>query len=111
MLLLAEAVDKYTAGLRVCPVSCVKDRAVLYANRGQMKRVLGLNDQEHPVPFSLFKKKKKLNRSLFTSVPVFLGLYIHFKSVPISFDLDPVRSASPCVFVFFPVFSVPVYLL
>lgn len=40
-----EAVDKYTAGLRLCPFSCVKDRAVLYANRGQMKRVLGLNDQ------------------------------------------------------------------
>jgi len=40
-----EAVDKYTAGLRVCPLSCSKERAVLYANRGQMKRVLGLNDQ------------------------------------------------------------------
>ena len=36
--------DKYTAGLRVCPLKFVKDRAVLYANRGQMKRVLGLND-------------------------------------------------------------------
>lgn len=41
----ADAVDKYTAGLRVCPLSCPKERAVLYANRGQMKRVLGLNDQ------------------------------------------------------------------
>ena len=41
-----DAVDRYTAGLRVCPLSCPKERAVLYANRGQMKRVLGLNDQE-----------------------------------------------------------------
>jgi len=40
-----EAVDKYTAGLRVCPLSFEKNRAVLYANRGQMKKVLGLNDQ------------------------------------------------------------------
>lgn len=39
-----EALDKYTAGLRVCPVKFPSDRAVLYANRGQMKRVLGLND-------------------------------------------------------------------
>ena len=36
--------DKYTAGLRVCPLKFPSDRAVLYANRGQMKRVLGLND-------------------------------------------------------------------
>jgi len=41
----SDAVDRYTAGLRVCPLSCPKERAVLYANRGQMKRVLGLNDQ------------------------------------------------------------------
>jgi len=40
-----DAVEKYTAGLRVCPLSHSKDRAVLYANRGQMKKVLGLNDQ------------------------------------------------------------------
>jgi len=39
-----EALDKYTAGLRVCPLKFPSDRAVLYANRGQMKRVLGLND-------------------------------------------------------------------
>jgi len=39
-----EALDKYTAGLRVCPLKFPLDRAVLYANRGQMKRVLGLND-------------------------------------------------------------------
>jgi len=39
-----EALDKYTAGLRVCPLKFSSDRAVLYANRGQMKRVLGLND-------------------------------------------------------------------
>jgi len=39
-----EACDKYTAGLRVCPLKFPQDRAVLYANRGQMKRVLGLND-------------------------------------------------------------------
>ena len=37
-------VDKYTAGLRVCPLKFPQDRAVLYANRGQMKRVMGLND-------------------------------------------------------------------
>lgn len=39
-----EALDKYTAGLRVCPLQFPLDRAVMYANRGQMKRVLGLND-------------------------------------------------------------------
>jgi len=39
-----EACDKYTAGLRVCPVKFTSDRAVLYANRAQMKRVMGLND-------------------------------------------------------------------
>ena len=38
------SLDKYTAGLRVCPLKFPSDRAVLYANRGQMKRVLGLND-------------------------------------------------------------------
>merc|ERR1711915_550278 len=42
---IRDALDKYTAGLRVCPLSFTKDRAVLYANRGQMKKVLGLNDQ------------------------------------------------------------------
>ena len=36
--------DKYTDGLRVCPLKFPQDRAVLYANRGQMKRVMGLND-------------------------------------------------------------------
>lgn len=36
--------DKYTAGLRVCPLKFSQDRAVLYANRGQMKRVMGLPD-------------------------------------------------------------------
>lgn len=41
----SDAVDKYTAGLRVCPLSFKKERAILYANRGQMKRVLGLKDQ------------------------------------------------------------------
>jgi len=40
-----DAVDRYTAGLRICPLCFKKDRAVLYANRGQMKKVLGLNDQ------------------------------------------------------------------
>jgi len=40
-----EACDKYTAGLRVCPIRFTQDRAVLYANRGQMKRVLELPDQ------------------------------------------------------------------
>ena len=39
-----EACDKYTAGLRVCPLKFTQDRAVLYANRGQMKRVMGLSD-------------------------------------------------------------------
>ena len=38
------SLDKYTAGLRVCPLKFPQDRAVLYANRGQMKRVMGLND-------------------------------------------------------------------
>ena len=28
----------------MCPLKFPQDRAVLYANRGQMKRVLGLND-------------------------------------------------------------------
>jgi hypothetical protein len=28
-----EACDKYTAGLRVCPLRFTQDRAVLYANR------------------------------------------------------------------------------
>ena len=45
IFIILEAVDKYTAGLKICPLSSPKDRAVLYANRGQMKRVLGLNDQ------------------------------------------------------------------
>lgn len=40
-----EACDKYTAGLRACPIQFPQDRAVLYANRGQMKKVLGLPDQ------------------------------------------------------------------
>jgi len=39
------ASDSYTAGLRLCPVSSPRDRAVLYANRGQAKKVLGLPDQ------------------------------------------------------------------
>jgi len=39
-----EACDKYTKGLRVCPLRFQQDRAVLYANRGQMKKVLELND-------------------------------------------------------------------
>ena len=38
------SLDKYTAGLRVCPLKFSQERAVLYANRGQMKKVLGLND-------------------------------------------------------------------
>ena len=37
--------DKYTAGLRVCPMKFSQDRSVLYANRAQMKRSLALNDQ------------------------------------------------------------------
>jgi len=41
---IREACDKYTAGLRVCPLKFSQERAVLYANRGQMKKVLGLND-------------------------------------------------------------------
>ena len=36
-----EACAKYTAGLRVCPISASKDRSVLYANRAQMKKVMG----------------------------------------------------------------------
>jgi len=40
-----DAVEKYTTGLRICPLCFKKERAVLYANRGQMKKVLGLNDQ------------------------------------------------------------------
>jgi len=40
-----EACDKYTAGLRVCPLTFPQDRAVMYANRSQMKKVLGLHDQ------------------------------------------------------------------
>jgi len=39
-----EACDKYTAGLRVCPLRFTADRAVLYANRAQMKKVMSLND-------------------------------------------------------------------
>jgi len=39
-----EACDKYTQGLRVCPLRFTQDRAVLYANRGQMKKVMGLKD-------------------------------------------------------------------
>jgi len=39
-----EACDKYTQGLRVVPLSFPQDRAVLYANRAQMKKVLGLPD-------------------------------------------------------------------
>jgi len=39
-----EACDKYTAGLRVCPLRFSADRAVLYANRAQMKKVMSLND-------------------------------------------------------------------
>ena len=36
--------EKYTAGLRVCPLKFAQDRSVLYANRAQMKRSMGLND-------------------------------------------------------------------
>ena len=36
--------EKYTAGLRVCPLKFSQDRSVLYANRAQMKRSMGLND-------------------------------------------------------------------
>lgn len=39
-----EACDMYTAGLRVCPMKFTSDRAVLYANRAQMKRMMGLTD-------------------------------------------------------------------
>ena len=41
-----DAVAKYTAGLNICPLSCSKERAVLYANRAQMKRVLDEKDKE-----------------------------------------------------------------
>jgi len=41
---IREAADKYTAGLRVCPLKFSQDRSVLYANRAQMKRSMGLND-------------------------------------------------------------------
>jgi len=41
---IRDACDKYTSGLRVCPLKFSQERAVLYANRGQMKKVLGLND-------------------------------------------------------------------
>merc|ERR1712237_116846 len=40
-----EACDKYTQGLKVCPLSFKKDRSILYANRGAMKKVLGLPQQ------------------------------------------------------------------
>lgn len=40
-----EACDKYTQGLRVVPLRFPQDRAVLYANRAQMKKVLGLPEQ------------------------------------------------------------------
>jgi len=40
-----EACDKYTQGLRVCPLAFKKDRSILYANRGAMKKVLGLPEQ------------------------------------------------------------------
>jgi len=40
-----DAVAKYTAGLNICPLSCSKERAVLYANRAQMKRVLDEKDK------------------------------------------------------------------
>jgi len=38
------ASDSYTAGLRLCPLDYPEDRAVLYANRGQAKKVLGLKE-------------------------------------------------------------------
>ena len=44
ILLFVLFLDKYTAGLRVCPLKFCQDRSVLYANRAQMKRSLGLND-------------------------------------------------------------------
>jgi len=37
------ALDKYTQGLRVCPLSFKQDRSILYANRGTMKKALGFN--------------------------------------------------------------------
>eukprot|EP00088_Acartia_fossae_P020441 TRINITY_DN2202_c0_g1_i1.p1 TRINITY_DN2202_c0_g1~~TRINITY_DN2202_c0_g1_i1.p1 ORF type:complete len:309 (+),score=93.11 TRINITY_DN2202_c0_g1_i1:42-929(+) len=40
-----EALQKYTAGLNLCPLGYTKDRAVLYANRAQMNRVLGHKDK------------------------------------------------------------------
>jgi tetratricopeptide (TPR) repeat protein len=42
-----EALVKYTEGLKVCPLGAEQDRAVLYGNRAQMKRALGL--AEHAV--------------------------------------------------------------
>ena len=38
--LLPQAALQYTAALRLCPPQAAQDRAVLYANRGQMKKVL-----------------------------------------------------------------------
>jgi len=40
-----DAVAKYTEGLRICPLKYTQDRAVLYANRGQMNKVLGHKDK------------------------------------------------------------------
>lgn len=40
-----DAVSKYTEALRICPLKYNKDRAVLYANRGQMNKVLGHKDK------------------------------------------------------------------
>jgi len=40
-----EACDKYTAGLRVCPLFFKQDRSILYANRGAMKKQLCLPQQ------------------------------------------------------------------
>lgn len=40
-----DAVEKYTAGLNICPLYFTKDRAVLYANRAQMKKVLDEKDK------------------------------------------------------------------
>lgn len=37
------ALDKYTQGIRVCPLSFKQDRSILYANRGTMKKALGFN--------------------------------------------------------------------
>ena len=44
MLFVIISLDKYTAGLRVCPLKFSQDRSVLYANRAQMKKSMGLND-------------------------------------------------------------------